>query len=299
MNILITGSSGLIGTALFDSMTSSGHNVYRMLRNTSSDEPFTWSPSENIMKYDESISIDAVIHLAGAGIADGRWSKARKKAILESREAGTRLLSDTLAKLNKKPKVLISCSAIGFYGSTGGEIIDESSESGSDFLADVCQKWEDASRLASDAGIRTANIRLGVVLSTVGGALQKMLLPFKLGLGGKIGSGAQYMSWVSITDVTNMVHFIIDNEAVSGAVNIVSSNPVTNYTFTKSLGAALNRPTFFPLPAFIARLIFGEMADALLLSSTRVVPKKLKDAGYEFINDDLEKTFRSLLINKQ
>ena len=299
MNILITGSSGLIGSALNESLTSNGHKVFCMRRTQSKDEPFSWQPSENIIKIDQTIDLDAVIHLAGASIAGGRWNKQRKKIILESREIGTRLLSESLAKLENKPKVLISCSAIGYYGNSGEQIVDESSNPGSGFLADVCQKWENATKPASKSGIRTANIRIGIVLSPLGGALQKMLFPFKMGLGGIIGHGQQYMSWISINDITKSIQFIIEDNSIAGPVNLVSKNPATNQAFTKTLGSVLNRPTLFPLPAFVARLIFGEMADALLLSSTRVIPKKLEEAGYKFIDEDLQVTLKSLLGHNQ
>lgn len=299
MNILITGSSGLIGSALKKSLTANGHKVFCMRRPVSNDAPFSWQPSERVIKIDETIALDAVIHLAGASIADGRWNDTRKKEILESREIGTRLLSETLAKLENKPRVLISCSAIGYYGNAGERLVDESSEPGSGFLVDVCKKWEDASKPASKSGIRTANIRLGIVLSPLGGVLHKMLFPFKMGVGGVIGNGQQYISWISINDITKSIEFIINNESIAGPINLVSKQPTTNLIFTKTLGSVLNRPTFFPLPAFIARLIFGEMADALLLSSTRVIPRKLEEAGYKFIDKDLETTFKSLLGKNQ
>lgn len=299
MNILITGSSGLIGSALRESLIFNGHNVFCMHRGKSKDAAFSWLPSENIIKIDESINLDAVIHLAGAGIADGRWNKERKQIILESREVGTRLLSESLAKLKNKPKVLVSCSAIGYYGNSGEQIVDENSHPGSGFLADVCLKWEDATKPASNSGIRTVNIRIGIVLSSLGGALQKMLFPFKMGFGGIIGDGQQYMSWISINDITKSIQFIIEDNSIAGPVNLVSKNPSTNHTFTKTLGAVLNRPTLFPLPAVVARLVFGEMADALLLSSSRVIPKKLEEAGYKFIDEDLEATLKSLLGNNR
>ena len=295
MNILITGSSGLIGTALRTSLLLNGHNVFRMVRNRREDEPFQWQISENRLDFDASIGIDAVINLAGASIADGRWNERRKLAILESRVAGTRLLSNTLAKLKNKPKVLISGSAVGFYGDSGDRIVDESSNPGSGFLAEVCQEWERATQPAFDAGIRTVTIRTGMVLSSLGGALQKMIFPFRMGFGGIVGNGQQYMSWVSINLITHMIPFIIENDSMTGAVNLVSSTPVTNYTFTKTLGAVLNRPTAIPLPGFVVRVLFGEMADALLLSSSRVVPTELVGAGYGFIDEDLESALGSLL----
>ena len=295
MNILITGSSGLVGTHLTAALEADGHNVFRMLRKASDDHSFYWNPAAGVISYDVSIHIDAVINLAGESIADGRWSEERKRRILESRVSGTRLLAETLAKLKQKPKVFISGSAIGFYGETGDRGVDEESSQGTGYLSEVAEQWEQAAKPAAVAGIRTVNIRTGVVLSPNGGMLQKLLLPFKMGMGGIVGSGQQYISWVSINDMAGMIQFLLENDTISGAVNLVSKQPVTNYTFTKTLGSVLNRPTIFPLPACVARVVFGEMADALLLSSTRVLPKLLTEAGDDFIDTDLEKTIRSLL----
>ncbi|MEA1888542.1 MAG: TIGR01777 family oxidoreductase [Pseudomonadota bacterium] len=295
MNILITGSSGLIGTHLLDVLTSSGHKVLRMLRSHPDKQPFYWDPSAGIIKLDDSIVIDAVINLAGPGIADGRWSEKRKKLIRDSRVKGTRLLSDTLAAMHNRPKVFISGSAIGYYGDTGDQVVDEYSGPGSGFLADVAQHWEEAARTASDAGIRTVNIRTGVVLSPEGGMLNKLLLPFKMGLGGIIGSGQQYLSWVSLNEVVSMIHFILENESIAGPVNLVSKQPVTNYTFTKTLGSILKRPTLIALPAYAVKLVFGEMGEELLLSGTRVQPKRLIEGDYKFKDVDLKASLASFL----
>lgn len=295
MNILITGSSGLVGTHLMGVLADSGHKVHRMLRDTAGNHAFLWDPAKGTIHFDETVQLDAVIHLAGESIADGRWSEKKKKRILEGRESSTQLLSESLAKLKHRPAVLISGSAIGFYGDTGTRIVDEDSTLGTGYLAEVSERWEKATKPASDAGIRTVHIRTGVVLSANGGMLQKLLLPFKMGLGGIIGNGQQYLSWVGINDMAGMIVFLLENESLSGAVNLVSKQPVTNYTFTKTLGSVLRRPTVFPIPAFVARIVFGEMADALLLSSSQVLPKRLSDAGYDFIDVDLDKTLKSLL----
>jgi uncharacterized protein (TIGR01777 family) len=295
MNILITGSSGLIGTALKKSLAAAGHSVFPLVRKNLPGEPFYWSPAEKIIHLDDSIKIDAVINLAGVNIADKRWNQQRKMQILNSRENATQLLSNALAHLTDKPKVFISASAIGFYGDTGEKSVDENSPAGSGFLAEVAIRWEQATLPAEQAGIRTVHIRTGVVLSTHGGILKQMMLPFSLGLGGIVGNGKQYLSCVSINELTGMMQFILDNESISGAVNLVSRKPVRNIEFTRALGKALHRPTIFPLPAAIARIMFGEMADALLLSSTRVYPARLEQAGYPFLDDDLEKTLKSLL----
>ena len=297
MNILITGSSGLIGTALHNSLTKEGHILYVMKRGPYADSPFNWQPDENQISFDESIKIDAVINLAGSNISDGRWTKAKKKIIFDSRINSTTLLSNHFAKLNAPPKVFISASAIGFYGDTGEEQVDEKNIAGSDFLAHVAQKWEAATQPAVAAGIRTINLRTGIVLSPHGGALKQMLPPFKLGLGGVIGNGKQYMSWVSLPEVCRIIEFILTTESLNGPLNMVSPSALTNYKFTRCLGKALSRPTLFPMPAIVAKLIFGEMADALLLSSIRVKPEKLLNSGYKFINNDLSETPNMLLHN--
>lgn len=295
MKVLITGSTGLIGTALINYLTNSGHTIYCMDRRPYSESPFHWQPDKNIISFDDSIPIDAVINLAGSTISGGRWTEIKKKIIFDSRIDSTILLSKYLSKLPSPPKVFISASAIGFYGDTADEQADENHASGSDFLAHVAQKWEEATQPAVDAGIRTVNLRTGIVLSPYGGALKQMLPPFKLALGGVIGSGKQYMSWVSLPEVCRIIEFILKTETISGPLNMVNPTPVTNHGFTKCLGKALSRPTVFPMPAFIAKLIFGEMADALLLSSIRVQPGKLINAGYEFMDKDLAKAFGSIL----
>jgi uncharacterized protein (TIGR01777 family) len=299
MNILITGSSGLIGTALTKTLGADGHQIYPLVRNKHANEPFYWQPDHDKIHLDESIKIDAVIHLAGANIAEKRWNEQRKNEILNSRENGTRVLAEALSKLKNKPKLLISGSAIGYYGDTGDIAVDESSKAGTGFLAEVSKKWEQATQSAEQAGIRTVHMRTGIVLSLNGGILKQMRLPFSLGLGGIVGDGKQYLSCVSINDVIGMIRFLLVNESITGPVNLVSRNPVTNREFTRALGKALNRPTIFPLPTFIARIMFGEMADALLLSSTRVLPARLAAAGYQFKDDDLETTLKSLLDNKK
>ena len=295
MNVLITGSSGLIGTQLTIFLTENGHHVYRMQRNGQSDQPFSWDPAAGNISMDDAIQLDAVINLSGASIADGRWTEKRKKLILESRINSTRLLAETLADMKNRPKVFISGSAIGFYGDSGEQAVDEDSKPGVNFLATVAQRWEEAAQAASAAGIRTVNMRTGVVLSPEAGMLDKLLLPFKLGLGGIVGNGKQYLSWVSIHEIVNMIQFLLKNESLSGPVNLVAREPVTNHTFTKTLGAVLNRPTLVPLPAYAVKLAFGEMGEELLLSGARVVPKRLTEAGYEFVDISLEAALRSLL----
>lgn len=298
MNILVTGSTGLVGTALIPVLTGAGHEVVRLVRSKSrnpSKELIGWDPAANYIDAAGLEGLDAIVHLAGEPIAAGRWNAARKARIRDSRVNGTRLLSDALAHLSRPPQVLICASAIGFYGDRGDEVLTEDSASGHDFLADVCREWEDACNPARNKGIRVANVRFGVILSPQGGALAKMLTPFKLGAGGVLGSGRQFMSCIAIDDCVGAIVHALTNTAVAGPVNVVGSEPVTNHVLTKTLGKVLGRPTIFPMPAFAARLAFGEMADALLLSSTRVEPQKLRDTGYQFRCPTLESALRHVL----
>jgi uncharacterized protein (TIGR01777 family) len=295
MNILLTGSTGLIGTALTRHLQTLGHNIYPLYRNPSTTKSHYWNPEEDQIHLDEEIKLDAVIHLAGENIADTRWNQKKKDSILNSRVHGTRLLAETISQLEHRPELFISGSAIGYYGDTGDNIVDEDSPRGSGFLSDVAAQWEAATRAAEDAGIRTIHLRTGIVLSPEGGVLQKMLFPFRMGLGGVVGNGQQYMSWISINDVVGIITAMLDNDQMAGEYNLVAPNPVTNYTFTKSLGSALHRPTVSPLPAFMARFMFGEMADALLLSSSRVATKRLTIAEYTFVDKQLTETLPRLL----
>jgi len=240
---------------------------------------------------------DAVIHLAGESIAEGRWNEEKKKRIRESRVKGTKLLGDALANVSRPPKSLIGASAIGYYGNRGDEILTETSAPGDGFLADVCVEWEKATQLATEKGIRVVNTRFGIILSPEGGALAKMLTPFRMGVGGKIGTGKQWMSWIALDDVVEGVMYALTNESLRGPVNFVAPNPVTNAEFTKTLGRVLSRPTFFPVPAFAARVAFGEMADALLLSSQRVAPTRLKAGGYQFSYSELRSALSHLLAS--
>lgn len=295
MNILISGSSGLIGSALKTVLSASGHKVYGLIRNAKSDEPFHWNPDKNSIQLDASIALDVVINLAGENIADSRWSQKKKAAIFNSRVKGTRLLAETVAELKNKPALFISGSAIGYYGDTGDNIVDEDSSRGTGFLSDIAVQWEAATQAVEDAGIRTIHMRTGIVLSTKGGVLQKMLLPFKMGLGGIVGNGEQYLSWISIDDMTHIIDTMINDDQLSGRYNLVAPQPVTNRRFTKALGHALHRPTVLPLPAFMVRLLFGEMGDALLLSSSRVFSTRLASIGYTFIDNTLEQALTRLL----
>jgi uncharacterized protein (TIGR01777 family) len=247
-----------------------------------------WDPQNGFADPAKLEGVDAVVHLAGESISGGlRWTEEKKQAIRDSRVLGTRSIVEAMAGMKAKPGVFISSSAIGFYGDRGDEVMTESSSAGDTFLSDVSRAWEAESRRAEDLGIRTVLLRTGIVLAKEGGALATMLTPFKLGVGGVVGSGKQWMSWVSLDDMVGIINFLIENENIRGAVNAVAPTPVTNEQFTKALGDVLYRPTFLPLPAFAVNMIFGEMGDALLLASTRVVPKRLEDAGYKFGQTDV------------
>ena len=299
MKILITGSHGLVGSTLAERLKAQGHEILRLVRhkaNASRHEAYWNAEGGSVDKTGlDVLEPEAVIHLAGENIAGGRWNQERKRKIRDSRVNGTRALAESLAHLRTKPKVFICASAVGYFGSRGNEKLTEASAPGQGFLAEVCQEWEAASKLASEAGIRTVNLRFGVILSREGGMLKKVLLPFKLGVGGVIGSGQQYMSWITLEDVLSTIEFALQNSSLQGPVNVGAPQPVTNREFTKTLGRALWRPTLFPLPASTARMLLGEMADELLLASLRVIPEKLEKAGYRFKHPDLKGALQSLL----
>ncbi len=296
MKVLITGASGLIGTALQKSFKEKGYEMLLASRKEPDDaDEIQWNPDTGFDVGDlgRLEGLDAVVHLAGESIAGLRWTDEKKKAIRDSRVHGTRTMIEAFARLEKKPEVFVSASAIGFYGDRGDDEMTETSAAGDTFLAEVSKEWESESRRAEDMGIRTVLLRNGIVLSKDGGALGTMLTPFKLGVGGVIGSGKQWMSWASLDDAVNVINFAIENEKIRGAINVTSPNPVTNEEFTKTLGEVLYRPTFLPLPEFAVNLVFGEMGDALLIDSTKVLPKRLLDAGYEFEFPEL----RSALVH--
>ena len=281
MNIMISGSNGLIGGNLKNALTQQGHNIIGLSRDFS--KPIDFS------------DVDVVIHLAGENIAQKRWSEDQKDKIKNSRLIGTKQLSDQLAASEHKPSLFISSSATGYYGDRKDKELNENSEPGTGFLPEVCVEWENSTKSAENAGIRTVHIRTGIVLSKEGGALKKMLPPFLFGAGGILGDGKQFMSWISIKDEINAILFIINNQTITGAVNLTAPNPVNNYEFTKILGKVIKRPTIAPLPGFIARIMFGEMADAILLTGNKVYPKKLIDAGFSFEHSTLDKALESVL----
>jgi uncharacterized protein (TIGR01777 family) len=296
MRILMTGASGLIGTALVPSLTSSGHEVTRLVRGQPKpgEKAVHWDPLAGNIDVSAIEGIEAVVHLAGENIAE-RWTAAKKASIRDSRVKGTQLLCETLTRLSSPPKVLVSASAIGYYGDRGEETLTDDSPPGRGFLSEVCRAWEAATEPARQHGLRVVQLRLGIVLSTAGGALAKMLPPFRLGLGGILGSGRQYMSWIALDDVAGVFEHVILSDGLQGPTNAVAPRAVTNQEFTKTLGQVLGRPTVMPLPAFAARLMFGEMADELLLASARVQPTKLLASGYQFRYTELAEALRHLL----
>lgn len=297
MNILITGSSGLIGSALIPLLTGQGHRVVRMVRGAAApdEDVAVWDPDAGKLETSSLEQTDAVVHLAGENIGASRWTEERKKRLRASRVRGTQLLSESLAQLAAPPRVLVSASAVGFYGSRGDEVLSEESPPGQGFLSEVCREWEAATEPARQKGVRVVNLRIGMVLSGKGGALPAMLPPFKAGAGGKIGDGQQFVSWIAIGDLTRAISHAIAAESLSGPVNAVSPNPVRNAELTEILGKVLGRPTFFSMPAPVVRLIFGEMADALLLASQRVQPSRLLESGFSFQFPDFEAALRQAL----
>jgi uncharacterized protein len=296
MEIAITGSSGLIGTALAAALRADGHRVRPLVRGPSPDPAAVrWDPAAGTIDATGLEGVDAVVHLAGVGIGDKRWNEAHKAAVRESRTAGTGLLARTLAGLDRPPAVLVSGSAVGYYGDRGDEVLTELSAPGDDFLAGVVQAWEAAADPATEAGIRTVLLRTGIVLAAKGGALPRLALPFKLFLGGRLGSGRQWMSWVHLDDEVGAIRFVIDTPGVAGPVNAVAPEPLTNAELARALGAALHRPAAVPVPAFGPRLLMGrEMADELVFASQRVRPQVLTDAGYPFAHTDVRAALRAI-----
>lgn len=295
MRIGITGSTGLIGSALSARLSAAGHEIVPVVRGAPGAGEIGWSPSERRLDPADLVGIDAVVHLASANIGARRWTDAYKRVLVDSRVDGTGLMARRLAELDDGPKVLVSASAIGFYGDRGDELLDESSSSGQGFLAELCRRWEDATSAASDAGIRVALIRTGIVLTRRGGALKRMLPFFKLGVGGRFGSGRQWMSWIALTDELRAIEHLLTSE-VSGPVNLTSPNPVRNEAFAETLGRVVHRPTWLPVPKFGPRLLVGsELADALVLDGQRVLPSVLVGDGFDFEHTDLAAALRAEL----
>ncbi len=297
MKVLISGGSGLVGTALTESLRGDGHTVAHLVRpgGPVSAGDIRWDPASAFINVNAMEVADAVVNLNGASIGGGRWTPDRKQILRSSRVDSTRFLVASLARLDRKPRVFVSASAIGYYGNRGDEDLDESSASGSDFLAELCRDWEAEAIRAQASGIRTVLTRFGIVLSKKGGALTQMLTPFKLGLGGRLGTGKQWISWVALEDVVGILRSALSIEQASGPVNVVAPNPVQNSEFTRVLASVLHRPAIFPAPAFALRVALGEMADALLLSSQRVRSERSPAAGYAFRYENLEPALHAIL----
>jgi uncharacterized protein len=291
--ILVSGVSGPIGTALLPLLKTRGYEITRLVRGPARDEhQISWDPGQPIAP--EAVSgFDAVVHLAGESIV-GRWTEEKKRKIRDSRVAGTTALAEALAHAKNKPQVFVCGSAIGYYGDRGSEVLTEQSGPGIGYLPDVCREWEAATRAAAAAGIRTVQMRTGVVLSASGGALGKMLTPFKMGVGGKIGSGQQWMSWIDVQDMVGAIHHILKSDVLQGPVNMVAPKPVTNAEFTRTLAGVLSRPAIFPLPGFLVKLAFGEMGETVLLGSQRVEPQQLVMSGYPFRFNTLQASLENL-----
>ena len=302
MKILVTGSTGLVGTALTQSFKNTEHTVCRLIRpgtaaeSVSSSEGFdvSWDPETGHLG-GAAVGADAAVNLAGASIAEARWNAQRKMMIRASRVSTTRSLVAALAKMAIRPRVLVSASAIGYYGDRGDELLNEGSDPGSDFLSEIAKEWEGEALKAEALGIRVVCVRFGIILAKNGGALPKMVKPFKLGVGGKIGSGQQWMSWISLVDVVGILRLALEDGSVRGPINVVAPQPVRNADFTQALAKALHRPALFPVPAFALRLALGEMADALLLASQRVQSAQLEKAGYRFLYPNLPDALAAVL----
>jgi len=297
VKILVAGSSGLIGTALCSRLEREGYEVVRLVRRAPAQGELRWDPEAGELEQEALEGIEAVVHLGGRNITAGRWTATVKAQLRQSRVQTTQLLAARLAGLAAPPRVLVCASAVGIYGHRRDEELDEESDIGEGFLAELGRAWEGASAVAAEAGIRVVQARLGIVLSRRGGALAKMLLPFRLGIGGKIGDGRQYVSWISLEDAVAALIYAVENDALRGPVNLTASQPVTNAELTRTLGRVLRRPTLLPLPAFAAKLVLGELAEEGLLASQRVRPKRLLEAGFEFAHPELEGALRHALTS--
>lgn len=297
LHVAVTGSSGLLGRSLIPFLTAGGHRVTRLVRRAPGGGPgeVRWDPAGDGLEPAALAGVDAVVHLAGENVAGGRWTEARKRRIRESRVGGTRKLAESLARAAERPPALVAASAVGVYGDRGDEVLTEPSPPGSGFLAEVCREWEEASAPAQAAGVRVTHLRFGIVLTPAGGALERMLPPFRLGLGGPLAGGRHWMSWISIDDAVQVIHFALGNEGLTGPANAVAPEPVTNAEFTRALGRTLGRPTRFPVPAAALRLLFGELADQALLGSQRAVPARLVDLGYRFRHPTIDAALAHVL----
>ena len=294
MTVAITGASGLIGSNLADFLTTGGHRVIRLVRDSRqlADDSIFWNPATGDIDVEGLAGADALVHLAGTSIVSGRWTAARKRSIKQSRVKGTELIARTLATMSGGPRVLVSASAVGFYGDCGRERINETALAGKGFLAEVCRAWEGATKPAERAGVRVTTLRMGVTLSPAGGALGQMLLPFKMGAGGRLGSGKQYLSWIDNDDLIAAIHHILMTDSIRGPVNATAPHPVTNSTFTAALGRVLGRPTVLPMPALAVKAAFGQLGTEALLWGQRVLPRKLTESGFTFFYEGVEESMR-------
>jgi uncharacterized protein (TIGR01777 family) len=296
MRILITGASGLVGKKLQERLKEKDYDVFTLSRSPSkNNQQIQWNPDSELSNLELLENFDTIVHLAGENIADSRWTEQKKRRILDSRIIGTKNLINAISKLENKPKTFISASAIGIYGNRPNEKLTESSELGTGFLPDICLAWEKASSKVKELGIRLVTLRIGIVLDPAGGALKKMLLPFQLGLGGKVGSGESVLSWISNSDLVNLIIFAIENEKVQGTFNATAPNPVSNEVFTKALAKQLQRPAILPIPEFFLKLIYGEMAKHTILASIEALPEKALATGFRFENSDIQQTLAEIL----
>ncbi len=296
MKVLVSGASGLVGHALIPALEEDGHAVLRLVRHPVRDpgEEMEWNPYSGRIDASSLPPFDAVIHLSGESIA-GRWNTAKKRAIYDSRIRTTAFLAECMERMEKPPSVWLCASAIGYYGNRGDQSLTEDAEPGSTYLASVCEDWEKATKPAADRGVRVVNMRFGVVLDKDGGSLPLMMRPFKMGVGGIIGNGNQYMSWITLDDLVSAIVFTLNNDSLQGPVNFVAPSPATNRAFTKAMGKALHRPTILPTPAFAIRAALGQMAKELILASTRVIPQKLTNAGFQFEHPEIDEALQKIL----
>jgi len=296
LRVAVSGAGGLVGRALCRALDADGHRVLRLVRRPSEHEAeVSWDPSSGQIEATRLEGVHAMVHLAGENVAAGRWNARRKTRIRTSRVDGTTLIARTLAGLKRRPTVLVNASAIGYYGDRGDERLDETSPPGTGFLAETCVAWEESVEAARSVGLRVPLLRIGVVLDAAGGALRRMLTPFRLGLGGRIGNGRQYMSWIALADLVRVIRRAIDDDALDGPVNAVAPRPLRNREFTRVMGRVLRRPTPLPLPAWAVRLLMGEMGRELLLASSRVLPARLESIDFAFRHEDPESALRSIL----